>query len=85
MEEGSQLIEFIFMVFNQLELVLPETRDHPYARGWSRIFTQWAKIDVVQDGWKRYRNFYSFAVRLPRAIASDCQCAEKPESPRGPN
>jgi hypothetical protein len=56
---SSELIEFVWMVFAQLELVLPEKRDHPYARGWSRIFTKWAKIDVVQDGWKRYRNSYS--------------------------
>jgi hypothetical protein len=84
LEEGSQLIEFIFMVFNQLELVLPEKRDHPYARGWSRIFTQWAKIDVVQDGWKRYRNFYSPAVRFAESHCVGLP-AEKPESPRGPN
>ena len=42
------LIEFIWLVFNQLDLVLPEKQSHPYARGWSRIFTTWAKIDAVQ-------------------------------------
>jgi len=67
---SSELIEFIFMVFNQLELVLPEKRDHPYARGWSRIFTKWTKIDVVQDGWKRYRDSYSTAFR--RFAESHC-------------
>jgi hypothetical protein len=56
---SSELIEFIFTVFNQLNLVLPEKRDHPYAKGWSRIFTRWAKVDVVQEGWKRYRGSYS--------------------------
>jgi len=54
-----ELIEFIFTVFNQLNLVLLEKRQHPYARGWSVIFTQWAKIDVVRDGWKRYRASYT--------------------------
>jgi hypothetical protein len=67
---SSELIEFIWMVFNQLELVLPEKRDHPYARGWSRIFTKWTKIDVVQDGWKRYRDSYSTAFR--RFAESHC-------------
>jgi hypothetical protein len=82
---SSQLIEFIFMVFNQLDLVLPEKRDHPYARGWSRIFTQWAKIDVVQDGWKRYRNFYSPAFR--RFAESHCVGLplERPEDRARPN
>jgi hypothetical protein len=73
------------MVFNQLDLVLPEKRDHPYARGWSRIFTQWAKIDVVQDGWKRYRNFYSPAFR--RFAESHCVGLplERPEDRARPN
>jgi len=80
---SSELIEFIWMVFSQLELVLPEKRDHPYARGWSRIFTQWTKIDVVQDGWKRYRDSYSTAFR--RFAESHCvglpvQRPEKPTS-----
>ena len=77
----SELIEFIWMVFNQLELVLPEKRDHPYARGWSRIFTKWTKIDVVQDGWKRYRDSYSIAFR--RFAESHCVGLppQRPEEP----
>lgn len=58
-----ELIEFIFTVFNQLNLVLLEKQQHPYARGWSLIFTKWAKIDVVQEGWKRYRCSYSRSFR----------------------
>jgi len=67
---SSELIEFIWMVFNQLNLVLPEKREHPYAKGWSRIFTKWTKIDVVQDAWKRYRESYSPTFR--RFAESDC-------------
>jgi hypothetical protein len=54
-----ELIEFIFTVFNQLDLVLLEKREHPYAQGWSRIFRKWAEIDAVQEGWNRYRDSYS--------------------------
>jgi hypothetical protein len=60
---SSELIEFIFTIFNQLDLVLPEKRTHPYAQGWSLIFNKWSKIDVVQDGWKRYRGSYSPSFR----------------------
>jgi hypothetical protein len=60
---SSELIEFIFTVFNQLDLVLPEKRTHPYAQGWSLIFNKWSKIDVVQTGWKRYRGSYSPSFR----------------------
>ena len=67
---SSELIEFIWMVFNQLNLVLPEKRDHPYAKGWARIFTKWAKIDVVQDGWRKYRGSYSTG--FCRFAESDC-------------
>jgi hypothetical protein len=67
---SSDLIEFIWMVFNQLNLVLPEKRDHPYAKGWSRIFAKWANIDVVQDGWKRYRGSYS--AEFQRYAESEC-------------
>jgi hypothetical protein len=73
--------QFIWMVFNQLELVLPEKRDHPYARGWSRIFTKWTKVDVVQDGWKRYRNSYSPGFR--RFAESHC-VGLPPEKPGVP-
>jgi hypothetical protein len=67
---SSELIEFIWMIFNQLELVLPENRDHPYARGWARILTKWAKIDAVQEGWTRYRSSYSPGFR--RFAESHC-------------
>lgn len=77
-----ELIEFIFTVFNQLNLVLLEKQQHPYAKGWSLIFTKWARIDVVQKGWKRYRCSYSpsfrrfaesRAVGLPSPVpAADC-------------
>ncbi|MGA8272941.1 MAG: acyltransferase [Candidatus Sulfotelmatobacter sp.] len=60
---SSGLIEFVFVVFNQLDLRLPEKRAHPYVRGWSPIFTKWTKIDVVQDAWKRYRDSYSSSFR----------------------
>jgi hypothetical protein len=69
-EFSSELIEFIWMVYNQLNMVLPERRDHSYSKGWSRIFKQWAKIDVVQEAWKRFRRSYSSSFR--RYAESEC-------------
>jgi hypothetical protein len=71
---SSELIEFIWMVFSQLNMTLPGKRDHPYSRGWSRIFQQWAGIDVVQDGWKRFRNTYS----RPFRRYAESQCVNLP-------
>jgi hypothetical protein len=62
-EFSSQMIEFIFVVFNQLDLRLTEKSNHPYARGWSCIFNKWAKIDATQDGWRKYRSSYSPSFR----------------------
>jgi len=49
-----ELIEFMWTVFTELNLVLPEKRSHPSARGWCLMFKEWAKIDVVREGWLRY-------------------------------
>lgn len=61
---SSDLFEFIFVVFFELNLVLPEKRDHPFSKGWYRIFAKWAEIDVVRDGWLIYRNGYSSSFQL---------------------
>jgi hypothetical protein len=53
------LIEFMWIVFTELNLVLPENRKHPYARGWSLMFKEWAQIDIVQDSWKKYGATFS--------------------------
>ena len=58
-----ELIEFIWTVYTQLDLVLPEKYSHPYAQGWSRIFTKWAQINAVQEAWSRYRDTYSPSFR----------------------
>ncbi|HET7107503.1 MAG TPA: patatin-like phospholipase family protein [Candidatus Acidoferrum sp.] len=54
-----QLIEFMWMVFMQLDLVLPEKSEHPHARGWRLMFQEWATIDVVREGWLKYRCTFS--------------------------
>jgi hypothetical protein len=56
---SSELIEFMWIVFTELNLVLPEKRNHPHARGWCLLFKQWSKVDVVREGWKKYRETYS--------------------------
>ncbi len=56
---SSELIEFMWMIFTELNLVLPEKRNHPHARGWCLMFKEWSKVDVVCEGWKKYRETYS--------------------------
>jgi hypothetical protein len=56
---SSELIEFMWIIFTELNLVLPEKRNHPHARGWCLMFKEWSKIDVVREGWRKYRETYS--------------------------
>jgi hypothetical protein len=60
----SKLIEFVFTIYMQLELVFPENLTHPFSQGWIEIFRRWAKIDVVGDAWLRYGPSYSKAFQI---------------------
>jgi hypothetical protein len=56
---SSKLIEFIFIVYLQLNLVLPENLNHPFAKGWLEIFSNWSRIDVIREGWVTYGPSYT--------------------------
>ena len=56
---SSELIEFMWIIFTELNLVLPEKQNHPHSRGWCLMFKEWSKIDIVQEGWVKYRTTYS--------------------------
>lgn len=61
---SSELIEFMFAVYMELNLVLPENRNHPFSRGWYVVFGKWCQIDAVREGWLRYRSGYSRSFQL---------------------
>jgi hypothetical protein len=61
---SSKIIEFIFIVYLQLRLVLPENLTHPFAKGWLEIFKHWSRIDVIQHGWRRYGPTYAQGFRI---------------------
>lgn len=60
----ADLFEFMFVVYMELNLVLPENRDHPFSYGWYRIFGKWGKIDAVKNAWRIYREGYSKSFQL---------------------
>jgi len=61
---ASELLEFAWTVYSDLNLVEPVNLDHPHSKGWIAIFTNWSKVDVVQAGWTTYRDSYSPQFRL---------------------
>ncbi len=75
---SSELIEFIFTVCNQLDLVLPEKRNHPYAQGWSRIFKKWAKLTLSERAGKGTATLIRRASSVShRVMLSDCQVVKR--------
>ena len=60
----SKLIEFVFTIYLQLNLVFPENLQHPFSQGWIVIFKRWARIDVVRDSWLRYGPSHSKAFQI---------------------
>jgi Patatin-like phospholipase len=61
---SSDLFQFMFLVYRELNLVFPEKRNHPFSQGWYRIFKNWTKIDAVRESWKTYCGGYSESFRL---------------------
>jgi Patatin-like phospholipase len=78
-----ELIEFMFVVYLELNLVLPEKRDHPFSKGWYLIFNNWSQIDAVQHGWETYRDGYSTSFRLFAQLKMGLQ-AFRPATESGP-
>jgi hypothetical protein len=72
------LIEFMWTVFTDLNLVLTENRSHPYAYGWCAMFKVWAGIDAVQDAWSKYGMTYS---QRFRNFAESTDIGLRPVSP----
>ena len=61
---SSDLIEFMFIVYMQLNLVTPENLNHSFSQGWLAIFRSWAKVDVIQQGWLKYGRGYTKGFQL---------------------
>jgi hypothetical protein len=60
----SELLEFIWTVYTDLNLVQPVKLQHPHSQGWVDIFKKWSQVDIVQEGWAGYRDSYSRRFQL---------------------
>ena len=58
-EFTSELIEFMEVVYLDLDLVYPPNAAHPHSQGWIAVFRKCARIDVVLDGWAKFGPSYS--------------------------
>ena len=60
----SEMLEFMWTVYVDLNLVQPVNLAHPHSRGWVEIFSKWSQVDAVRDGWRVYGESYSAEFRL---------------------
>lgn len=58
------IIEFMFSVYQQLQLTYPENCEHPFAQGWLDIFRNWYKVGVIQKAWARFSPSYTEGFRI---------------------
>jgi hypothetical protein len=54
------IYDFMWQVFNDLDLHLASNREHPHAEVWMQTFRRWLAMDFLQDAWSDY------GVRYPR-------------------
>jgi hypothetical protein len=54
------IYDFIWQVFNDLDLHLASNREHPHAEVWMQTFHRWLAMDFLQDAWSDY------GVRYPK-------------------
>jgi hypothetical protein len=55
----SALIQFMKIVYSDLNLESKSEREHPHNQGWLRIFEYWVRQPAFQETWERISNMYS--------------------------
>jgi len=57
------LFEFIWRVYNELDLQLEANREHPHGEIWMSTFRHWFKMNFLSPAWNDYRDRYPASFR----------------------
>jgi hypothetical protein len=60
----SALIQFMEMVYTDLNLESKGEQEHPHNKGWLRIFEHWVQQPAFQEAWSRTSKMYSGQFQL---------------------
>jgi Patatin-like phospholipase len=55
---AHSLFEFMWRVFNDLDLQIASNRAHPQGQIWMNTFRRWAEMLFVQQAWPKYKDRY---------------------------
>jgi hypothetical protein len=61
---AGELLQFVWTIYVELNLVQPDQLAHPHSRGWVDIFKRWCDVDVIRSAWALSRDTYSQQFRL---------------------
>ncbi len=61
---GNSLIDFMNVVYNNLQLAFLDNRTSPHAKGWIALFEKWCNTSLIQDAWKKFGDTYPQEFKL---------------------
>nr|WP_252263713.1 patatin-like phospholipase family protein [Paracidobacterium acidisoli] len=61
---ANSLIDFMWMVYNNLQLAFSDNRTSPHATRWIEVFRRWSRVSLVRDAWTQYKTSYVDEFRL---------------------
>jgi hypothetical protein len=61
---GNSLIDFMWTVYNNLQLAFADNRTSPHAGRWISLFTRWCSVPLMRDAWARFRGVYGMEFQL---------------------
>ena len=61
---GNSLIDFMNVVYNNLQLAFLDNRTSPHAKGWIALFEKWCNTSLIQDAWQKFGDTYPQEFKL---------------------
>jgi hypothetical protein len=61
---GNSVIDFMWIVYNNLQLAFADNRTSPHAGRWIGLFTRWCSVPLMRDAWVRFRGVYGMEFQL---------------------
>jgi hypothetical protein len=61
---GNSLIDFMWTVYNNLQLAFPDNRTSPHALGWIELFRKWSDTHLIRQAWTQFNDTYPPEFRL---------------------
>jgi hypothetical protein len=61
---ANTLLDFMYTVYTELQLVFPDNRRSPHADWWLCLFRRWCRVSLLRDTWEKLMPIYSTEFRL---------------------